>query len=101
MLTSAESVEPLRLKLRAQFPTLAREYRVKTLGLFGAYVRQEQTPDSDLDVLMEFDEPPSLFGFIRLESQLSELVGINVDLVMKDALKPVIGRRILEELEPL
>ena len=101
MTDSADTLEQLRRYLRARLPTLARDYRVKTLGLFGSYVRHEQTPDSDLDVLVEFDEPPSLFEFIRLEYQLSELLGVKVDLVMKDALRPGIGQRILEELEAL
>jgi uncharacterized protein len=99
MLTSTDTLEQLRRQLRTQLPTLTRDYRVKTLGLFGSYVRHEQTPESDLDVLVEFDEPPSLFEFIRLESQLSELLGVKVDLVMKDALKPVIGQRILREVQ--
>ena len=99
MLASTGTLEQLRRQLHAQLPTLTRDYRVKALGLFGAYVRHEQTPQSDLDVLVEFDEPPSLFEFIRLESQLSELLGVKVDLVMKDALKPVIGQRILREVQ--
>ena len=48
---------------------------------------------------MEFDVPPSLFEFIRLENHLSDTLGVKVDLVMKDALKPVIGQRILREVE--
>ncbi len=61
-------------------------------------MRQEQTADSDLDVLVEFTEPPSLFEFARLEYDLSEQLGIKVDLVMKDALKPALGQRILKEV---
>lgn len=99
MPASADTLEQLRRQLRAQLPRLAREYRVKTLGLFGSYVRHEQTPQSDLDVLVEFNELPSLFEFIRLENELSDLLGVQVDLVMKDALKPVIGQRILREVE--
>jgi hypothetical protein len=54
-----------------------------------------------LDVLVEFDRVPSLFEFIRLERYLSELLKIKVDLVMKSALKPAIGRHILEEAQPV
>lgn len=68
------------------------------MGIFGSYVRGEQDSESDLDILVEFDEAPGLFEYIRLEDYLSEILGIKVDLVMKSALKPAIGKRILEEV---
>jgi predicted nucleotidyltransferase len=71
------------------------------LGVFGSYVRGDQRSDSDLDLLVEFQEPPSLFQFIRLENELSDALGIDVDLVMKSALKPAIGRHILEEVQAI
>jgi predicted nucleotidyltransferase len=87
--------------LRTHLPALATQYRIKSLGLFGSYVRNEQKPTSDLDILVEFKEAPSLFEFIRLEHQLSDLLGVKVDLVMKDSLKPAIGKRILQEVVPV
>ncbi len=98
---SPPSLAELRERLSAHLPGLAMAFHIKALGLFGSYVRHEQTPQSDLDVLVEFDEPPSLFEFIRLENQLTDLLGVKVDLVMKEALKPAIGRHILQEYEPL
>lgn len=68
------------------------------MGIFGSYVRGEQRPDSDLDVLVNYQEVPSLIEFIRLEDYLSQLTGIEVDLVMADGLKPRIGERILQEV---
>ena len=59
----------------------------------------EQELDSDLDLLIEFHDPPGMFGFVRLENELSELLGVQVDLVMKSALKPNIGRYILNEVQ--
>lgn len=67
-------------KLHQQLPLLAEQYRVKSLGVFGSYVRQEQSPDSDLDLLVTFDELPSLLKFIELENYLSDILGIKVDL---------------------
>ncbi len=87
--------------LRRQLPLLADRYRVKSLGLFGSYVRQESRADSDLDLLVTFSELPSLLGFIELENYLSDTLGVKVDLVMKDALKPRIGERILNEAVPV
>ena len=87
--------------LRRQLPLLADRYRVKSLGLFGSYVRQESRADSDLDLLVTFSELPSLLGFIELENYFSDTLGVKVDLVMKDALKPRIGERILNEAVPV
>jgi len=87
--------------LRRHLPELQTRYGVKSLGVFGSYVRSEQGEGSDLDVLVEFHELPSLFEFIRLEDYLGELLGVQIDLVMRSALKPRIGTYILEELVPV
>jgi len=80
---------------------LSNKHKVKNLGIFGSYVRNKARKGSDLDLLVEFSEPITLIDFIRTENYLSSLTGVKVDLVMKDALKPRIGRRILEEVEPI
>ncbi len=77
---------------------LEERYKVKELGLFGSYIRQEQTETSDVDVLVEFSETPSLLKFINLENYLSDNLGVRVDLVHKAGLKPRIGERILAEV---
>jgi len=84
--------------LHHQLPRLAERYQVKSLGVFGSYVRQEQSIDSDLDLLVTFYEPPSLLKFIELENYLTDLLGVKVDLVMQGALKPRIGERILSDV---
>lgn len=84
--------------LRRHLPELQARFRVRSLGLFGSYVRGTPRRGSDLDVLVEFAEEPSLFEFIDLETHLSVLVGLKVDLVMKGTLKPRIGQRILSEV---
>jgi predicted nucleotidyltransferase len=87
--------------LRALKPELESRYQVEQVALFGSYVRQAERSDSDLDVLVQFRETPSLLQFIELENVLSESLGLKVDLVMREALKPRIGRRILEEMVPV
>jgi predicted nucleotidyltransferase len=74
---------------------------MKSLGIFGSYVHGEAKRSSDVDILVEFDQVPSLLEFIRMEDDLSEKLGIKVDLVMKKSLKPYIGRSILEEVVPV
>ena len=83
--------------LRQHLPLLAEKYQVESFSVFGSYVRHEQRSDSDLDVLVTFHEQPSLLKFIELENYLSDVMGVKIDLVMKDALKPRIGMRILSE----
>jgi len=87
--------------LHEQLPALAEQYNVATLEMFGSYVRHEERKDSDLDVLVTFTKAPSLLKFIRLENYLSDILGIKVDLVMKDSLKPAIGKSILREVIPV
>lgn len=84
--------------LSRQLPVLRKQFQVRYLGLFGSYVKGTSRRGSDLDVLVDFVEVPSLFKFIELENYLSVILGIKVDLVMKDSLKPMIGRRILGEV---
>jgi uncharacterized protein len=95
------SLEKILEVLRQQIPMLMERYNVETLEVFGSYVRSEQKKDSDLDVLVTFKEDPSLLTYIAIENYLSDLLGIKVDLVMKDSLKPKIGQRILREVIPV
>jgi hypothetical protein len=71
---------------------------VKTVGIFGSYIKGKEKEKSDLDILVEFEEPVSLLKFIELENYLSDSVGVKVDLVMKSVLKPRIGKHILKEV---
>ncbi len=94
-------VQQVADRLRQEIPRLRQDYAVRSLGLFGSYVRGEQTRGSDLDVLVEFSEVPGMLRFLDLERDISHLVGIPVDLVQKEALKPAIGRRIEKEVLPI
>jgi hypothetical protein len=85
-------------KIRNLHEYLQREYHVSEIGLFGSVIREEATIQSDLDILVSFTEPPDLFTFIRLEQYLTDKLGIKVDLVLKDSLKPHIGKYILSEV---
>ena len=91
-------VEEIKRTLVLHKAELREKFRVKTIGVFGSYVRGEQKRGSDVDILVEFEESPSLFKFMDLEDRLSELLGVKVDLVSKKGLKPYIGKRILEEV---
>ena len=96
-----KTLSNIKAKLHQQLPMLSERYKIKSLALFGSYVRRDPKPTSDLDLLVTYTELPSLLKFIELENYLTDLLGIKVDLVMKDALKPNIGERILSEAEPV
>jgi len=92
------SRDALLLKLREIRPDLTVRYHIRSLGLFGSYGRGTPTRRSDVDILVSFTETPSLFTFVRLKGELQHCLGRPVDLVMREALRPAIGRRILAEV---
>lgn len=94
---SPRSLDDILRTLRDHLPALRQRYDVKSLAVFGSYVRGQQRKRSDVDVLVEFQQAPTLFEFIDLEEELSRLLGVKVDLVSRKALKGEIGSRILEE----
>ena len=72
---------------------------VAMLGLFGSSVRHEGTPKSDLDFLIKFSKSTSLLGHIRLQRQLSEVLGRDVDLVTENSISPYFREKIMNELK--
>jgi len=94
MKTLSEIVEVLK----SEKPLLEKKYHIKELGIFGSYVRGEQTEKSDVDVLVSFTENPNLFEFFDLRDNIGKVLKTKVDLVTKDSLKPNIGKHILSEV---
>jgi len=64
-----------------------KEYDPLKVGLFGSFARGENIEGSDIDILVEFKESPSLLTLIKLENDLTEILGIKVDLVTTGAIK--------------
>ena len=85
-------------EIKKGLPVLRDKYRIKQIGIFGSYLRGEQKRKSDVDILVDFERTVSFFEFLALEGELSRLTGKKVDLVMKTALKPGIGKHILNEV---
>ena len=98
MATGMKTREEILELLRREEPALRDRFKVKTIGLFGSFVRNAPRHGSDIDLLVEFTEPVGMFLYIDLEDHLSDLLGRKVDLVMKSALKPHIGAEILREV---
>jgi predicted nucleotidyltransferase len=92
------SSEEVSTRLAQIKPRLEEKYPISELGIFGSYARGEQRPNSDLDILVAFDEPVTLFDLVRLENELTDELDIEVDLVTKDSLKPRIATRVTEDV---
>jgi len=80
---------------------LERQYKVRDIAIFGSFAQGKQQANSDIDLLVEFESPIGLFAFMDLEDHLQTLLGTKVDLVTRKALKPNIGRSIIETLVPV
>lgn len=96
-----KKIDQIIKKLKEIRPVIESKYCVKNLEIFGSYIHGEQKRSSDLDILVEFSKTIDFFKYIELENYLSEKLGVKVDLVMKDTLKPRIKHRILNEAIPL
>jgi predicted nucleotidyltransferase len=98
---SHPELEEVLERLRALRPALRQRYGVRSLAVFGSLLRGQQTAGSDIDLLVEFEAAPTLFQFSSLRRELSQHLGRRVDLVMRQALRPTIGRRIVAEAMPV
>jgi hypothetical protein len=77
-----------------------RALGVRRLGLFGSFVRGEQRPDSDIDLLVEFDPQRKTFDtFMELSFFLEEVLQHRIELVTVESLSPYLGPHILKEVE--
>ncbi len=77
---------------------LCETYQITELGIFGSYARGEQTQDSDVDVLIDYKQAPTLFELVNLRDFLRDLLGLPVDVVTKNGLKPRIREQVLSEV---
>jgi len=83
--------------LKKEMPYLKENFQISEMGLFGSYVRGEADDESDIDILVSFSETPGFIKFMRLEEYLSGCFQRKVDLVVKNSLKPNIGKEVLSE----
>ncbi|PNE19837.1 hypothetical protein V511_11950 [Mesotoga sp. Brook.08.YT.4.2.5.1] len=93
------TLEDILSKLSGKLSELKLEYKVKTIGVFGSYARNLQTESSDVDILVDFEQTPDLFEFIRLKNDLASLLEKRVDLVTRKALRKDYEDRVLCEVK--
>ncbi|MCD6220456.1 nucleotidyltransferase family protein [Candidatus Calescamantes bacterium] len=88
-------IEKIKKILAEYKPMLSKEFKVKEIGLFGSYLRGEERPNSDLDIVVTFSQPVSLLDLVKLENYLTSLTGIKVDVVPKKDIRPELKKEIL------
>jgi len=88
-------------QLRAYLPEIKDQYQIKDIRVFGSYARGEQTPDSDLDLLIDLKQEISLLDRIALKQELEDLLGVTVDIAKPENLHEIIREQVLEEAIPL
>lgn len=93
-----KTLEEIKQLLSQSKPRLEECYRVTQVGVFGSYARGEQTENSDVDVLIDYTQAPTLVHLVELRDFLQGLLNIKVDIVTKNGLKPRIRERVLSEV---
>ena len=93
-----KTLNDIKRSLKNHRDVLEKRYKVKEIGVFGSCVRAEQKRGSDIDILVDFEEVPSLLKFINLERYLQGILLRKVDLVRKVALRKELKKAILEEV---
>ncbi len=85
--------------LAEHLPQIKKRYGIKKLGVFGSVLRDQHTPDSDIDILVEFTRPVGFVHFMKVENRLQELLESKVDLATPASLKKQIGSIIKKEVQ--
>ena len=93
-----KNIQRLKKILLKEKSFIQKEYNIAKIGIFGSYIRGEESEKSDIDILVEFRESIGFFKFLELEEYLGKKLELKVDLVSKKALKPRIGKYILNEV---
>ncbi len=85
-------------QLRAMKGDVRDCFHVRKIGVFGSTAKDQRRSDSDVDILVEFSSPVSIFTFVHLRAYLSERLGVRVDLVTEGGLHPLLKDRIMREV---
>ncbi|MEW6558307.1 MAG: nucleotidyltransferase family protein [Elusimicrobiota bacterium] len=84
--------------IQAHKTELHDKYKVKEIGVFGSYVRNTQTPKSDIDILVGFNETISLLKLARLEIFLEDILGVKTEVVPKEDIRQELKKNILQSV---
>lgn len=88
-----------RENIYKKIASVLKEQGAKKIAVFGSYAKGEEKPESDIDIIVEFSEKKSLLELVRIERELSENLGIKVDLLTEKSISPYLIDGIKEEME--
>ncbi len=91
----------VRARLAALLPDVRTRYGVRALSIFGSYARGEQTPESDLDLLVDFERTPGLLAFVGLAQLLEDRLGLPVDLATRPMIGDPLAASVAADLVPV
>ncbi len=95
-----KNTEQIKSLISANLETIKKRFNVASIGVFGSYVRGEQTDESDLDIVVVFEPGHNdLFNYARLKAYLEELFCIEIDLVIENGIKQELRDNILGEVQ--
>ena len=86
---------------REEIERVSRRYGARDVRIFGSVARGDDSPDSDLDVLVKFEAGRSLLDLVGIQQDLEELLGCRVDVVSEGGISPHLEGRILADAVPL
>ncbi len=93
-----KDLEEIKQILRQSKPFLKDNYRITEVGIFGSYAHGKETESSDVDVIFDYQKPPTLIMLVELKEYLSSLIDMKVDVVTKKGLKSRIKEKVLSEV---
>ncbi|HYN44672.1 MAG TPA: nucleotidyltransferase family protein [Candidatus Limnocylindrales bacterium] len=93
-----KTLEEIIEAIKKRKNVLKEKYNVKEIGIFGSYVRGEQTEKSDVDILVDFYQLPDVFDLLKLERSLRGTLRCRVDVIRKQAIRKELRDRILSEV---
>ena len=86
-------------KMKGTIIKVLEKHGVRKAFVFGSYAHGDETPESDIDLLVEFEQRKSLLGHIKAENELSDKLGIKVDMLTEQAISPYLIDRIKNDME--
>lgn len=92
-----KSLEEIKKKIEELKPSIKERFKVKSIGIFGSYIRGEEEEGSDIDILVDFEEGADLFHLVGLSIFLEERLNRKIDVVPKRALREEIKESVLKE----
>jgi len=88
-----------RKEIFEKIARILKDRGARKIAVFGSYVRGEEKPESDIDIIVEFSGRKSLLELVRIERELSEVLGIKVDLLTEKSISPYLIDTIRREME--